>query len=185
MVSRLRRLQNPSTCLTPDGINYASNGGEIERRLKTDETIGATCLGVLADYDNAAFNQQVVSYAGNRCNMYEFGNQPDGTMADYITQWNAQIPQLRKINPNALFIGPVVANTNNVQQFLTAVKASGVLPDAVSWHDYPCWQEDATSCLTTASTSFTSEINTIRQEVINTLGESLPLGITEWNADPG
>ena len=176
-------------CTANGGTNYESTAEE-ERRLKTDENIGAQCLGVLADINNLAYNEQVVRYAGNRCLMYEFGNEPDGngiSLQKYVQQWNSTIPLLRKINPDTKFIGPVTYNNDisYIQGFLSGAKSAGNLPDAVSFHDYPCWNENASQCLATGKTDFTNAINQVRQAIVSTIGTSLPVGITEWNADPG
>src|SRR2546430_1403482 len=118
---------------------HPTTDAEIEQRLKTIENSGMTCLGVLEPVLDPAFIKHVVGYAGKRCNLYEYGNEPDNnglTMQQYVQNWNNFIPQLRKINPSAKFIGPTVADYTQVQNFLSGVKASGVLPDAVSFHWY-------------------------------------------------
>src|SRR2546429_6683723 len=127
---------------------------EIEQRLVTVENSGMTCLGVLQVIFTVAFDKHVVTYAGSRCQLYEFGNEPDDhgiSIETYLQQWNITIPLLRKINPNATFIGPVTSNDqgNNgfMRAFLEGVKSSGVLPDAVSFHWYPCYKDTQASCL--------------------------------------
>lgn len=140
------------------------------------------CLGVLGPIDDPMFIEHVVSYAGSRCNIYEFGNEPDKqSMVDYIRAWNSLVPKLRQINHAAKFIGPVVADYTQVQPFLTAVKASGVLPDAISFHWYPCGPGDSSaSCLARVST-FAELTAQVKAWVRTALGVNLPVGITEWN----
>ena len=46
-------------------------------RLQTVENSGMTCLGVLQNIFNVAFDTHVVTLAGSRCQLYEFGNEPD------------------------------------------------------------------------------------------------------------
>jgi len=159
---------------------YASDLGtdaEIEKRLQVDEAIGAQCFGVLQDTNtiSAQYYQHVVRYVGNRCLLYEFGNEPGnkGTpgIQHYIQYWNAFIPQLRKINPNAKFGGPV-NHLSDIQTFLTATKQSGVLPDFVSFHDY---NHDPTA--------YGREVTQAKQLVKSMLGYELPVGITEFNYD--
>ena len=62
---------------------------------------------------------------------------------------------------------------------------SGNLPDFVTFHWYPCWNDTASSCLAKAST-YTAQaqmvIGWVQQDFP---GHSIPVGISEWNADPG
>jgi lysophospholipase L1-like esterase len=170
--------------------NHATTDAEIAQRLATVANSGMVCLGVLANIFDVAFMKHVVSYAGSRCLLYEFGNEPDynGISATaYLQQWNTVIPQLRQINPQARFIGPVQSTsdvTPFLEDFLNGVKASGVLPDAISFHWYPCWQDSEQSCLGKAG-SVSQAIASVRAVVKEILGRDLPLGITEWNYDPG
>ncbi len=158
-----------------------ANDAETERRLKLVSDMGAQCLGVLEDTGSQAFvyYKHVVQLAGNRCNMYEFGNEPGEheapDMPAYIQSWNMLIPQLRKINPQAHFIGPVagegpIKTPHWIPDFLKGVKASGVLPDAVSFHEY-----------STDPSLFGAEVTRTRQLIKSILGKNLPVGITEWN----
>jgi hypothetical protein len=159
---------------------YASHLGtdaETDKRLQVDEAIGAQCLGVLQDThpNSAQYYQHLVQYVGNRCLIYEFGNEPgvagEPGMNQYIQYWNALIPQLRKINPHAKFGGPV-NDMSDIQTFLTATKQSGVLPDFVSFHDY---NQDPTA--------YGQEVIQAKQLVKSILGYELPVGITEFNYD--
>src|SRR5260370_25712782 len=190
---------------------------EIDQRLATIENSGMICLGVLAPVrtdpahpgsDSAGdtdldFDKQVVAHAGNRCNMYEFGNEPDLgddqlTVQQYLHQWNEFIPILREINPQAKFIGPVTCTWqgNNCDSngrpsdcfmgsFLEGVKASKVLPDAISFHEYPCTDNaNAAQCI--LNTKYYADLTTtVKGWVREILGKDLPVGITEWNMDSG
>jgi hypothetical protein len=158
-----------------------ANNAETERRLKLVSDMGAQCLGVLADTSPRAFDyyKHIVQLAGNRCNMYEFGNEPGEhrapDMPAYLQAWNTLIPQLRRINPNALFIGPAagegpIVTPHWIPDFLKGVKASGVLPDAVSFHEY-----------STDPSLFGAEVTRTRQLIKSILRKDLPVGITEWN----
>jgi lysophospholipase L1-like esterase len=171
----------------PDNATDAT----IDTRIATIENIGASCLAVLTNIQDITFNEHVVSYLGKRCLLYEFGNESDywGTsVSDYLAAWNSTIPLLRHINPSARFIGPVTYNdqgiSNFMEQFLYGVKASGILPDAISFHYYPCYNDTASSCLAKADTYETVTLG-VRQMVKQILGKELPVGITEWNYDPG
>lgn len=168
-----------------------STDEEIEQRIQTVENSGSHCLGVITNINNTAFDERLVRYLGGRCLMYEFGNELDirGFTADaYLARWNTFIPQLRQINPAARFIGPVTynyqGNHNFMQAFLHGVKASGVLPDAISFHWYPCWNRTETECLARASTAAT-DTQYVRRLVKSILGYEIPVGITEWNFNPG
>lgn len=177
---------------------HATTDAEIEQRIKTIENSGMTCLGVLVNIMNIAFAQHVVRYLGSRCNIYELGNEPDYngyTLSTYLKQWNTDIPILRQINPQAKFIGPVTAGACDdsvsitdsscfMIGFLRGVKSSGILPDAISFHWYPCYQESKASCLSKAAT-YGQETRKVKSWVQGILGKNLPVGITEWNYDPG
>lgn len=170
---------------------HATSDAEIEQRLKTIENSGMTCLGVLFNIFNVDFDKHVVTYAGPRCQIYEFGNESDYngiSIEAYLQQWNKVIPLLRHINPNARFIGPVTSDDQEtdgfMRAFLLGVKASGVLPDAVSFHWYPCYRDTEESCLAKAN-SYGQVALGVRALVKEILGKDLPVGITEWNFDPG
>jgi hypothetical protein len=176
---------------------------EIDQRLRTIQDSGMVCLGVLWSTQDVTFDEHVVRYAGDRCNLYEFGNEPDNPgyeniSADtYAQRWIAEIPRLRQINPNAKFIGPSVMNPDDalpnggprsdyVYAFLMQVKAAGVLPDAVSFHYYACQNasrtDDCLSSLDPASPdSYSYAIAHVRGRIQDALGYALPIGITEWN----
>ncbi len=186
---------------------HATTDAEIEQRIATVEKSGMVCLGVLFDITNVPFIEHVVRLLGPRCNLYEFGNEPDlgdgaghyqYSIQTYLKQWDSVVPQLRAINPQAEFIGPVTHTAQGnfchylndgqsscyLQDFLTGVKASGVLPDAISFHWYPCYQEGEASCLAKAA-SYAEVTAQVKAWVNSILGKNLPVGITEWNYDPG
>ncbi|SRR6266487_71542 len=163
---------------------------DITKRVETIEKSGARCLGVITNISNVPFDEHLVSFLGSRCLLYEFGNESDWndiSVQTYLQQWNTVIPLLRKINPSAKFIGPVNSNAlgNNdfMQNFLEGVKASGVLPDAVSFHWYPCYQNTEAVCLSNADTAGQA-VESVRSLVQSILHKDLPIGITEWNFDP-
>jgi lysophospholipase L1-like esterase len=162
----------------------------IEQRIHTIDNIGAHCLGVITNISNVTFDEHLVRYLGNRCLLYEFGNESDVhglSIESYLKQWNMLIPLLRQINPNARFIGPVTynyqGNHNFMQGFLEGVKASGTLPDAVSFHWYPCYHRTRENCLARTST-YGEAVQKVRALVQSILGKDLPIGVTEWNFDP-
>lgn len=168
-----------------DGASDAS----IEQRIDTIEQTGAHCLAVITSIFDVAYDEHLVRFLGERCLMYEFGNEPDYSgisVEAYLRQWRRVIPLLRAINPRATFIGPTLssANIEYLQTFLTGVQAARVLPDAISFHWYPCSHSSETVCLQKAL-SVGRQAQEVRALVRNILGRDLPVGITEWNADPG
>jgi len=170
----------------PDNASDSS----IEQRLQTIENSGAHCLGVITNIFNVPFDEHLVRYLGSRCQMYEFGNEPDYngiSIETYLRQWNEVIPVLRHINPGARFIGPVTYNNlgehDFMRKFLLGVEASGMLPDAVSFHMYACYWDTEDACLNKAK-SYAQATNEVRTLVQDILGKDLPVGITEWNYDP-
>lgn len=167
-----------------DGASDAS----IEQRISTIVQTGAHCLAVITSVFDVAYDEHLVRVLGDRCLLYEFGNEPDysGISATvYVQQWNRVVPLLRALNPRARFIGPTLSNANSVylQTFLTGVQASQVLPDAISFHWYPCHRDSEAACLQKA-VSVGRQAQEVRALVRDILGRDLPVGITEWNADP-
>ena len=82
----------------------------IEQRIHTIENSGAHCLGVITNTANTVFDEHLVRYLGNRCLMYEFGDESDYngiSIETYLARWNTLIPILRHINPATKFTGPV------------------------------------------------------------------------------
>ncbi len=68
--------------------------------------------------------------------------------------------------------------------FLEGVKTSHVLPNAVSFHWYPCDHDTQQSCLNKAD-GYQQVAQKVYGLVHDILGKVLPVGITEWNYDPG
>ncbi len=169
----------------PDGASDAV----IEQYMHTIERSGARCLGVITNIFNTAYDEHLVRYLGGRCVMYEFGNEADYNhipINSYLRQWNTLVPILRGINPAAKFIGPVTYNSlglnNYMRGFLEGVKMSGVLPDAISFHWYPCFWDRPATCLAKAS-SYGPAAKEVQDMVHSILGRDLPVGISEWNFD--
>lgn len=234
----------------PAATNVTPNGGyELETRLQAIENSGMQCLIVLPDIltdpanpkdpfpthkiytdlstgkveTDLEFAEKVVAYAGNRCNLYEIGNEPDldgytdsgaviphMNIQTYLNRWVEFVTALRKINPHAKFIGPATYNDQGndcyysgtppvpgaqpgdcyMQLFLRGAKQAGVLPDAVSFHWYPC--DNATdgfngkgTCGAKQAQSFASATQEVKGWVKADTGYAIPVGITEWNFDSG
>ncbi len=184
-----RDLRRAGFTLVRSFIPDDASDAVIEQRIRTIENIGAQCLGVITNIFNVTFDTHLVRYLGHRCLMYEFGNESDYnniSIASYLKQWNKLIPMLRRINPAAIFIGPVTYNDQGIngymRAFLKGVKKSGVLPDAVSFHWYPCSYDPEKKCLAKAS-SYAKVARGVYAMVQSILGRALPVGISEWNFD--
>jgi hypothetical protein len=154
---------------------------DAQARVSAIEAAGAKCLGILDPADA----EQVVKMLGNRCEMYEWMNEPDngGPAVDaYASSWNQHIPTLRSINPNAIYIGPVVASPNlgYIQRFLTLAKQAGNIPDVVSYHMYTCTDQTIANCPSHIA-AYGTAASQVGSTVNQVLGYNLPLAVTEWN----
>ena len=183
-------LRNAGFTLIRTFFPDQASDSDISQRIQTIKNSGANCLGVITNINDTNFDEHLVRYLGNNCQLYEFGNETDLdniSIASYLQQWNTLIPILRKINPTARFIGPVTSsdegNNNFMHDYLEGVKTSGILPDAISFHWYPCWNNDKQTCLSKASTAG-SAASGVEAQIQSILGKTLPVGITEWNYDP-
>lgn len=169
-------------------IEDHSTDAQIDQRIDAIKNIGAQCLVVIASIRDLAYYEHAVSYIGDRCLMYDFGNEPDWndiSVETYSKAWIAQIPALRKLNPHALFFGPVISipHSDYVRQFLINVQAAHVLPDAITIHWYACYQDTESVCQQHASQLYPAVVH-MRQLIEETLGHDLPIGVDEWNFDP-
>ena len=188
MTSQELRLSVRQAGITLIRTPLANNGGtEVNSRLTQIQDMGALCLGILSMHD-MVLDQQIVKTAGSRCQMYEFGNEPDNpgnpkamTADAYANSWNQIIPTLRQIAPQAKFFGPAVAypNTAYISTFLQATQAN--TPDGVTFHMYPCTDVDAQTCLSQSVNSYAGSAQKVRSAVVQVLGRTLPIGVTEWN----
>ncbi len=207
-----------------DHHDFATNkemtGAELQAISNTFVNTNTQCMMVLsADNINASskragdvytdlqFAQHVVTlFDGNhpgytKCSMFEIGNEPDINGVDvnqYLTIWNTFVPALKQLRPDAKFLGPVVAgyNPDYIIGFLSGVVQKHYqIPDAISWHYYPCgWGSEAKwgTCLadmagSTQNAYFNNivhEAADIRAKIQNVLGHQLPIGISEWSVDP-
>ncbi len=188
MKSQALRVSVRQAGITLIRTPLAHNGGtEVDQRLTQIQDMGGTCLGILSMHD-MMLDQQIVKTAGGRCQLYEFGNEPDNpgnseamSASAYANSWNQIIPSLRQIAPQAKFFGPAVAypDTAYISTFLQATQAN--TPDGITFHMYPCTDVDAQTCLSQSVNSYASSAQQVRNTVIQVLGRTLPLGVTEWN----
>jgi hypothetical protein len=173
-------------CSIPQG----STDAYIDQTASACAACGADMLVILTKNGDKPWNQHLVSYLGNRCKLYEFGNEPDlggVSWQTYLSRWNQEIPGLRQINPNAAFIGPALGVFGNRESYLKpwlqGCLSSGVLPDGISFHIYPCTGQGSSSVCSTKSGNFKNDAATMNALVTGVLGHTLPLCLTEWNID--
>ena len=192
-----------------------STPASIQQKIVAGKNAGMTCMFMLGQTDDLTWLESTVQLSEPLgCHIFEFGNEPDnggsiqGTIANYTSQWISAIPVLRSmpqcetngvpdINKCA-FGGPAVTwsasnNTltnskypDDISYFLGTAKAAGVLPDFVTYHDYPC--QKATSeaqCISMTPGDFQWNYDTVLSDEQTQLGHSIPTGVTEYNFDPG
>src|SRR5437660_195586 len=175
-----RDLRQAGFTLMRSFFSDNASDAAIEQNIQTVEKSGAKCLAVMTNIFDVPFDTHLVRYLGHRCLLYEFGNEPDYnniSITSYLQQWNTLIPALRRINPAAKFIGPVTYNDQGfgggyMRAFLEGVKTSGVLPDAVSFHWYPCYWDTQEKCLAKAS-SYAQVARGVQALVQRILGREL------------
>jgi len=117
------------------------------------------------DYWNLEWLKKIVRNAGNRVQLYEFGNEPDWYQhwdaETYSRHWNEVVPPLKQYARNLGFEiyvgGPAIANSypGNVEyletflhETATMYQTSGnrdYVPDFVSSHTYLTEEENATT----------------------------------------
>lgn len=165
----------------------------IAQTVQACQNMGVAML-VILHHSDLGWNTHLVQQLGKACSMYEFSNEPDLggiTWQQYLGFWNQHIPALKQtlaaFNHTASFIGPVLGVFANLDSYfvpwLQGCKTSGVLPDAVSYHIYPCTGSyTATTCLPRA-TAFQSAAQKVDAAVVGVLGNTLPQCLTEWNLD--
>ena len=161
----------------------------INLRLQTIANAGAACLGTITNPANVAFDVHLVKLATQRgCSMFEVGLSPDAAgvpVATYLAQWKALVPQLRAAtSPLTLtLIGPATQAENHayIDAFLQGAKAANTLPDALSYHWFPCAQLAQDACLAQAP-NVTQTVQDAQALMQQDLGTALPIAITAWNA---
>jgi|SRR5579884_758249 len=182
---------------------------EIAARANTAAAIGASCMMVLVDISPSAtpgagqtmtdlqFAEHVVSLTDGshrgiaRCSMFEIGNEPDchgGPFGNgvYASTWARYVDALRAIRPDAKYIGPVLgcAGISGMLDFLNEIVANHYpVPDAISWHWYPCGHGWA-HCSPSVVNQVLSDAEIVRGYLEQTIGRQLPIGVSEWSADP-
>lgn len=117
---------------------------------------------------------------------YEYGNESDMQGIDaahYTASWNTVIPQLKRIAPQAQFVGPVTFHYDRA--YLTSfLRGANPRPDEVSWHEYTCDDSWASDICISHIDHWTNHISNARAAMTTTIGSMLPIMITEWNYAP-
>jgi hypothetical protein len=181
---------------------------EIAARANTAASVGAQCMMVLVSVSSSTkpapgqtmtdlqFAEHVVKLTDGthpgiaKCSMFEIGNEPDcggGPFSNgvYASTWARFVTALRTIRPSAKYIGPVSClGINGMLDFLKEIVTNRYpVPDAISWHWYPCghgWAE----CPLSLANQIVTDAQTVRGYLRQTIGHQLPIGISEWSADP-
>lgn len=189
-----QQIKQAGITLLRCAIDANSPDSYIEQTVQACQNMNCAMLVILSYRSGYAWNQHLVTVLGNRCFLYEFSNEPDIASPgikwqDYRDAWNQQIPQLRKINPQAAFLGPALGVYANVQSYLVpwlqATVQAGTIPDGVSFHNYPC--TGTTDAATAATKSDRLGVSATKLDAVvkGIVGHSLPLCLTEWNIDAG
>jgi hypothetical protein len=164
---------------------YSGNIGSTPlQRAQVAQNSGMTCMFMLGSTQSLSWLENTVNTVKSYCPYFEFGNEPSDLTA-YTKQWITMIPKLRAIDPTGLFGGPAFFYTY-VSYFLQQTKAAGVLPDFITWHDYPCEAYTSQSkCLADTVTKFTADQDGALAAEQQILGYTLPTGVSEYNFDAG
>ncbi len=184
-------------------IYSSDTDAQIETRLDAVAAEGATCMIMLGDPGSGlAWMKHVVEVAGSRCDIYEFGNEPDNrpnntSIAQTTAEWIADVPQLRALNPAAVFGGSAVtwsggydlsggSYPSDVAYALAKTKAAGVRADFISYHDYPCMKATTEAqCVSMTPHGFRWNYDQVTGWEQAYYGGTIPTGVSEYNFDPG
>ncbi|MEO7000919.1 MAG: hypothetical protein ABI068_03870 [Ktedonobacterales bacterium] len=180
---------------------HAMSDAEQLTKLHAVQNAGMVCFANFPTANTVAYDLHLLSLLNGACPFVEVMNEPDNagiSAVQYLSFWNSFVPQARKAYPGILFGGPAATTPQYsdcsyphgqticfLQKVLTGMAQSGNLPDFVTFHWYPCWNDTASSCLAKAST-YTPQAQMVTGWVQQDFpGKSIPVGISEWNADPG
>jgi hypothetical protein len=171
------------------GVDVAT----ITQAAQMVQQLGATPLIVLhgsldanAYSDDIAVIQAMNSIFGTSTIYYEYGNNEDLAQVSakkYTDSWNANVPGLKKLATNGLFIGPVTYQFRPEYLHYFLQKAAPQ-PDAISWHEYTCNSTDSNSTCTDNIKYWKSHVQNARRLMKSVIHTTLPIMITEWNYAP-
>lgn len=164
------------------------------------QSSGAACMANLTQPMTVAQALHLVSLLQPYCRYFEVYNEPDlsgmwppaVSESDYLTFWNSFVPQARALDPGAQFGGPALAtefglsDPNYMQNILSGMASSGVAPDFITYHWYICSGVAQSACLADTAQWTPGHGKTVSDWLQQDFpGRAIPLGITEWSADPG
>ena len=173
-----------------------------EGKIAAAHNAGMACMVMLGSTDDLAWMEHVVSEAGSGCEMYEFGNEPDNppndtSIATVTSEWIADVPQLRALNPEATFGGPATtwsggydssagSYPSDIAYFLAKTAAADERADFISYHDYPCQKATTTAgCVKSTPGDFKYNWDQVTGWEQTYYGGTVPTGVSEYNFDPG
>jgi hypothetical protein len=174
---------------TRSGVDLAT----ITQAAQLVQQLNATPLIVLhgsldanAYSDDIAIIQAMNSIFGSSTVYYEYGNNEDLAQVSaktYTDSWNANVPGLKKLATNGLFIGPVTYQfrPEYLHYFLQTANPQ---PDAISWHEYTCNSTDSSTTCINNIKSWKTHVQTARGLMKSVIQTTLPIMITEWNYAP-
>jgi len=145
---------------------------------------GAVDPNALAD--DTRIIQDMNRIFGSSIVYYEFGNEEDLAGVDvtsYVMAWNSIVPKLKPLALHGHFIGPV--NYQYDRDYLAAfLRQAKPRPDEISWHEYTCDDSWTNSVCISHISHWTNHISDARAVMQATIGQVLPIMITEWNYAP-
>lgn len=163
---------------------------QVAQQIKLMNAVPLIVLNGARNPNYVAYDTAIVTAItpifGNQPVYYEFGNEDDFngvTMPQYVQAWNAVMPQVKKIAPNAKLVGPVSYqySHNNLTEFLQGANPQ---PDAISWHEYTCSLKDPIDKCMSHIDKWTDHINDANSVMQSTVNKKYPIMITEWNYCP-
>jgi hypothetical protein len=184
---------------------YSSDSdATIKQKVQAATNAGMTCMFMLGQTDNLTWLEHVVSMVGSTCHIFEFGNEPDNynspagrKITIYTSQWIADIPKLRALDPVAVFGGPILmwsdsndgsqsTYPNDMAYFLATTAAAGVRANFIDYHDYPCTKSTSKAqCLSNTPGDFDWNWNEVINNEKTYYGKVIATGVSEYNFDPG
>ncbi len=176
----------------------------IEQKVAAAQNSGMQCYFMLGSTNDLGWMEHVVSMLGSKCNIYEFGNEPDayhsvagGHISTDTSEWIADVPKLRALNPKAVFGGPAVqyptssdgsqgSYPSDIAYFLAKTASAGLRADFISYHDYPCnGYTSQSACLTHTTEAYAQDQSEVLAWEQTYYGNTVPTGVSEYNFDPG
>ena len=183
---------------------YGDTKAYVLSKVKAAQNAGMTCMFMLGATDNLAWLEKTLGWVAPYCHIFEFGNEPDNynspagaKISTYTSQWLADIPVLRALDPGALFGGPTImwssstdgsqgSYASDMAYFLAKTAAANERADFIDYHDYPCTKATSEAqCLSMTPGDFLWNWNQVIGWENQYYGAVIPTGVSEYNFDPG